>query len=148
MRLSTKGRYGVRLMIDLSACKNGNPGVLKNIAERQGVSEKYLWKMIPPLKSAGLIKSLRGTKGGYVLSKPPAEISLKELLSVLEGPLSLAECVDTPSVCKRSDFCVTRDIWKEMSEKIYQMFDSVKLKDMATKYESKLSDPLNSSMPK
>lgn len=145
MRLSTKGRYGVRLMIDLAACKNGKPGVLRNIAERQGVSEKYLWKMIPPLKSAGLIKSVRGAKGGYVLSKSPAAISLKELLSVLEGPLSLAECVDTPSVCTRSDFCVTRNIWKDMSEKVSQVFDTVSLKDIAIKYEATL---LNSSYVK
>ncbi|MBC8227953.1 Rrf2 family transcriptional regulator, partial [bacterium] len=87
MKLSTKGRYGVRLMIDL-AIHYGEGNVLKDIAERQEISEKYLWNLTVPLRIAGLINSTRGPRGGYTLAKHPSEITLKDVVHVLEGPLS------------------------------------------------------------
>ena len=102
MKLSTRGRYGVRLMLDLALHYGEGPIFLKDIAERQGISEKYLWQLINPLKTTGLINSQRGAHGGYVLGKAPERISLKEILQILEGSLCLVDCVDNPSFCERS----------------------------------------------
>ena len=120
MKLSTKGRYGARLMQDLAVhYGNGNgPVLLKDIAERQGISEKYLGHLIAPLKAAGLINSTRGAHGGYMLAKGPSGITLKEVIQALEGSLSLAECIDAPCVCHRVKSCVTRDILEEMGEDV------------------------------
>ena len=98
MKLSTKGRYGVRLMFDLALHYGEGTVSLKDVAKRQGISEKYLWHLIPPLKNAGLINSTRGSQGGYVLAKPPHLISLKEILLVLEGSMCLVDCTEQPSL--------------------------------------------------
>lgn len=137
MKLSTKGRYGVRLMIDLALhCGKGHV-LLKDIAERQEISEKYLWQLIPPLKNAGLINSFRGAHGGYMLAKAPAHITLKDIVTTLEGSLSLAECVDHPSLCKRANTCASRDVWQEVSEKILEVLESFTLEEMMKKHKSK-----------
>jgi Rrf2 family protein len=137
MKLSTKGRYGTRLMVDLALHHGEGPILLKEIAERQEISEKYLWQLISPLKNAGLINSTRGAHGGYNLAKPPAQITLKEIVVTLEGPMCLVECVDTPSVCSRSDTCVSRDVWHEVSEKILQTLESITLEYLVEKQKSK-----------
>ncbi|OGX14793.1 MAG: hypothetical protein A2166_05765 [Omnitrophica WOR_2 bacterium RBG_13_41_10] len=137
MKLSTKGRYGVRLMLELALCYGKGPVFLKDIAGRQEISEKYLWHLITPLKTAGLINSSRGAHGGYALAKPPSEINLKEIIDVLEGSLSLVECVENTSVCRRVQFCVTRDIWQEITDKITQTLRAVTLKDMVDKQKAK-----------
>ena len=137
MKLSTKGRYGVRLMVDLALRYGEGPILLKDIAERQEISEKYLWQLISPLKSAGLINSTRGAHGGYMLAKPPAQITLKEIVVTLEGPMCLVECVDNPSLCSRADTCVSRDIWHQVSEKILQTLESVTLEYMVEKQKRK-----------
>jgi len=137
MRLSTKGRYGARLMLDLATHYNDGFILLKDVAKREDISEGYLEHLLPLLKTAGLINSLRGSKGGYKLAKAPSEISLKEVIQALEGSLSPAECVVAPSVCERVRFCVTRDIWKEVGEKISQTLESVTLKDMVEMQKNK-----------
>jgi len=98
-------------MIELALHHGAGPVLLKEIAERQGISEKYLWHLINPLKTTGLVNSIRGAHGGYVLGKAPEAITLKEILQVLEGSLCLVDCVDNPSLCERSSSCVSRDIW-------------------------------------
>ena len=118
MRLSTKGRYGARLMLELALNYGNGPVLLKDIARRQEISEGYLEHLLPPLKAAGLVNSRRGPHGGYMLAKTPSEITLREVVQVLEGSLSPAECVDTPSVCQRVHSGVARDIWKKLGEKI------------------------------
>ncbi|MBM3237603.1 Rrf2 family transcriptional regulator [Candidatus Poribacteria bacterium] len=133
MKLSTKGRYGVRLMIDLALHYGEGPILLKDIARRQEVSEKYLWNLTMPLKIAGLINSTRGPQGGYTLAKQPSEINLKEIVRVLEGPLCIVECVDNPSLCKRSQTCIARDVWSDISDKISQTLESITLQDMVEK---------------
>jgi Rrf2 family protein len=138
MKLSTKGRYGVRLMVDLALHYGEGPILLKDIAERQEVSEKYLWQLISSLKNTGLINSTRGAYGGYNLAKSPAQITLKEIVVTLEGPISLVECVDTPSVCSRSDTCVSRDVWHEVSEKILQTLESITLEYLVEKQKHKV----------
>ncbi len=130
MRLSTKGRYGARLMLELALYYGKGPVLLKDIAKREEISEGYLEHLLPPLKAAGLVNSSRGAHGGYTLAKTPSEITLREVVQALEGPLSPAECVHTPNVCQRVRSCVTRDIWKKLGEKISQTLESVTLKDM------------------
>jgi Rrf2 family protein len=137
VKLSTKGRYGVRLMFDL-ALHNGEGAVsLKDVAKRQGISEKYLWHLIPPLKNAGLITATRGAHGGYVLAKPPHLISLKEILETVEGSMSLVECTDQPSLCNRSGSCVAREIWAEVTDRMLKALASFTLEEMLEKQKVK-----------
>ena len=137
MKLSTKGRDGVRLMLDIALhCAEG-PVSLRAISKRQNITEKYLWHLINPLKSAGLIESTRGAHGGYVLAKPFSDISIKEIVRCLEGPLTLVECVEKPGTCSRSPSCVARDVWKEVADKISETLESITLKDIVEKHHNK-----------
>jgi len=140
MKLSTRGRYGVRLMFDLALHYGSGPIYLKDIAERQGISAKYLWQLINPLKSTGLVNSTRGAHGGYVLGKEPEQISLKEILRVLEGSLCLVDCVDNPSLCERAPSCVSREIWGETSKGMQQMLENTTLATMIIKQQEKLQN--------
>ncbi len=133
MKLSTKGRYGVRLMFDLALHYGQGAVALKEVAKRQGISEKYLWHLIPPLKNAGLVNATRGSHGGYVLAKPPQGINLKDILSVLEGPIYLVECTKDSSVCDRSGMCITRDVWAEVTERMLEALESFTLERMVEK---------------
>ncbi len=119
MKISTKGRYGLRAMIDIAAkSTDGTPVFLSEIAKRQGVSEKYLEHIFSILHKAGLVKAIRGRKGGYLLNREPHQISLYEIISTLEGPCTLVDCVDDQKACSRFETCVTRDIWKLLGERI------------------------------
>ncbi|MDP1991187.1 MAG: Rrf2 family transcriptional regulator [Syntrophales bacterium] len=140
MKLSTRGRYGVRLMFDLALHYGDGPIYLKDIAERQAVSVKYLWQLINPLKTKGLVNSTRGAHGGYVLGKEPGSISLKEILQVLEGSLCLVDCVDIPSLCERSPSCISREIWEEASKGMQQMLENTTLATMVLKQREKLKN--------
>ena len=137
MKLSTKGRYGVRLMIDLALHDSEGPVLLKDIARRQGISEKYLWNLINPLKTVGLVRSTRGAHGGYRLAKEPAEITLKDIMRVLEGSLCLVDCVENPSSCKRSTTCITRDVWSEASQGFLKTLEAMTLKTMVDRHRVK-----------
>jgi Rrf2 family protein len=140
MKLSTRGRYGVRLMLELALRYGEGPVLLKDIAERQGISEKYLWQLINPLKTTGLVNSLRGAHGGYVLGKSPEAISLKAILQILEGPLCLVDCVDNPSLCERADSCISRDIWGEASKNMQQTLEDTTLAAMVERQKEKLKN--------
>ena len=100
------------------------------IAQRQEISEKYLWQLINPLKAAGLINSLRGAHGGYMLAKKPDEINLRQILTVLEGSLSLVDCVENPSGCDRVAGCITRDVWSEATKSILDTLEAITLEKM------------------
>jgi len=130
MKLSTRGRYGVRLMLDLALHQGEGPVLLREIAKRQEISEKYLWQLINPLKAAGMINSQRGAHGGYVLAKKPAEINLQQILSVLEGSLCMVDCVENPAGCDRAPGCVTRDVWTEASKGILDTLEAMTLEKM------------------
>jgi Rrf2 family protein len=132
MKLSTKGRYGVRLMLDLAAHYGERPVLLREISQREDISEKYLWHLINPLKSVGLIHATRGAHGGYELAKAPSEISVKDILEVVEGPLCLVDCVEKPATCKRSSFCIAHDLWGEASK---VLSDSLKKTTLASLVE-------------
>lgn len=132
MKLSTKGRYGLRAMLELAFNAEEGPRTNHVIAERQEISERYLEQMLIPLKQSGLIKSLRGSQGGYVLGRAPQDISVGDILRVLEGPLGPVDCVSeqNPDDCKRADICVTRIIWAKVRDCISEVLDSYSLLDL------------------
>ena len=133
MRLSTKIRYGYRLMVEL-AMHWGEPAVaLKEISERQNISLLYLRQIIMSLEAAGLVKSHRGSKGGYALARAPESIDLIEITRALEGPMALVECIDDPGACERSEWCATRLLWKQMTEQIEKVFSSQTLAGLTSK---------------
>jgi Rrf2 family protein len=140
VKLSTRGRYGVRLMLELALHYGEGPILLKDIAERQGISEKYLWQLINPLKTTGLVHSQRGAHGGYVLGKDPEAISLKAILQILEGPLCLVDCVDNPGLCQRSPSCISRDIWGEASKEMQRSLEETTLAVMVERQKEKLKN--------
>jgi Rrf2 family protein len=137
MKLSTRGRYGVRLMLELALHYGEGPILLRDIAERQGISEKYLWQLINPLKTTGLVNSQRGAHGGYMLGKAPEAISLKAILQILEGSLCLVDCVDNPALCERSLSCISRDIWREASKNMQQTLEDTTLAAMVERQKEK-----------
>lgn len=137
MKLSTKGRYGVRMMIDLAAHYGEGPVLLREVAKRQEISEKYLSNLVNPLKAMGLVEATRGVHGGYVLGKAPARITMKEIIEVLEGPLCLVDCVEKPVVCNRASFCISRDLWSEASEGMARVLEKYTLADMVERQKAK-----------
>lgn len=137
MRLSTKGRYGLRALLDLALHQGEGLVLLKDIARRQEVSLPYLEHLIAPLIAAGLVKSTRGSRGGLLLLRSPSEIRLSEIIQVLEGSIAPVECVNDPKVCHRSGLCVTRDIWIEMKMAMSQILDSTTLQDLVERQRQK-----------
>jgi Rrf2 family protein len=135
MKLSTRGRYSTRLMLELSFKYNTGPVLLKDISSSQDISLKYLGQLIIPLKVAGLIKSTRGSHGGYFLARPPEKIKLSEILTAVEGTLDIAECIKSPEICYRSKNCSARKIWEKASRQFYNVFESITLKDMLGKHK-------------
>ncbi len=130
MKLSTRSRYGVRMMLDLALHLDEGPVRLGAVAERQRIAVKYLEQIIIPLKKAKYVSSIRGPKGGHWLAKPPEEITVGEIVELLEGGLKLTGCVGKPAVCDRSDYCVTRFIWKEATEAIRERLDRITLREL------------------
>lgn len=137
MKLSTRTRYGVRLMLELARNKDKGQIFLKDIAREEEISEKYLSLIIMPLKSAGLVNSTRGAHGGYNLAKEPSEITLKEIVDVLEGDTCLVDCIKNSSACTRSETCASRDLWSIVSDTISRTLTSVTLEDLARKSREK-----------
>jgi Rrf2 family protein len=130
MKLSTKARYGVKAMMELAIHYLKGPIQLKIIAKNQKISKKYLEQLFIPLKAHGLIRSIRGPSGGYVLTKHPSKIYLKEVIRLLEGPFVFSECLEDKALCPNTEVCVTRDIWQELSIAINQVLSSITLEDM------------------
>jgi Rrf2 family protein len=130
MKLSTKIRYGTRAILELASRFGEGPIELKEIARSQEISIKYLEQVIIPLRTAGIVKSARGSKGGYSLAKPPSEICLFDVVETLEGPLYLVDCIKDSKLCRRSSSCVTRDIWSEVSESLHRVLKSITLDEM------------------
>lgn len=142
LKLSTKGEYGTRLMLSLARhyLSGKMVTILKDIAEEEDISFRYLEQIILPLKINRLVKSARGARGGYSLSKPPSEIKLSEILHILEGSFSLIECVEDPEYCHRIPSCVAHRVWKKASQMLNDYFESLTLHDLITcSAEKKLS---------
>lgn len=137
MKLSTKVRYGTRAMLDL-ACYYGNgPVLLKDISRRQGISLKYLDHILSSLKSAGLVKTLRGAKGGYVLNHSPSKITVKQIVEALEGSLALVECLHNKTFCRKVNSCVTRDIWNDLNKAMEAVLKTTTLEDLVMRDKEK-----------
>ncbi len=130
MRLSTRARYGTRLLLELALNFNQGTIFLKDIAEKEEISEKYLSHLVIPLRAGGLIISSRGAHGGYQLAKPPSQITMKEIVQTLEGSISFVECVKNPDICSRVSKCVTRNIWKKLDERVSEVLNSITLEDL------------------
>lgn len=133
MRLSTRSRYGVRLMLALASNKQKKPVFLKDIAHSEEISEKYLSQIIIPLKGKGLVTTFRGAHGGYLLSRPASEITLRDIVEPLEGDLSLVDCVTNPGICDRANECATREVWDELSSLLLNFLETVTLEDLIQK---------------
>lgn len=137
MKISTKGRYGVRFMLDLAIHGQESAVTLKAVARRQQISEKYLWQVVTRLKSAGLIAATVGAGGGYTLARDPGKVTLKDILEPLEGDCALVKCTRRASVCGRSAACVAREIWQEVSRALTRAMEKITLQTMMEKYEAK-----------
>lgn len=139
MKVSTKGRYGLRAIVDLAVNDKDGQVPLKSVAERQGLSENYLEQLFSSLKKAGLVKSIRGAQGGYMLAKPAEKISVGDVLRSLEGTLCPVDCIDleAPVSCDRADMCVTATVWAKLRDKINEVVDSISIADLVLEFENK-----------
>lgn len=133
MKLSTKGRYGLRAVLDLAMNGELEAVALSSIAERQDISISYLEQLIAKLKKAGIVKSIRGAQGGYLLAKKPEEISVGHILRALEGDLNIVDCAEViggGETCSGSDLCVTKYVWKRISDSINNTVDTMMLSEL------------------
>lgn len=145
LKLSTKGRYGVKAMLDLAVHNSSVPVSIKSISHRQGISEYYLEQLFAPLRKAKLITSIRGAQGGYVLAKDPKDITVLDIMNILEGPVDISDCIDGTD-CTNIDMCATRVLWKKIKNSIDSVMASVTLQDMLDDYESFKGTPINESV--
>ena len=135
MKISTKGRYGLRLMADLAVHYERGLLPLKEIAARQEISEKYLEQIMMQLNRSGLVRSVRGAQGGYRLAQPPEEITVGAVLRVLEGSLSPVDCIACEApCCERMDQCVTVGVWRKLDEAVRGVVDTITLQDLRDEY--------------
>ena len=141
MRISTKGRYALRLMLDLATYNTGEPVSLKDIARRQEISEKYLEQIIAVLNKAGFVRSIRGAQGGYLLKRDPKDYTIGMILRLTEGDMAPVDCVseENDDVCERKDSCVTIRIWKQINDAVNGVIDNITLADML-QWQNELSD--------
>jgi Rrf2 family protein len=133
MKLSTKTRYGIRAVVELAENYGRDPLQLKIISKDQGISIKYLEQIMAILKSAGIVTSSRGAKGGYLLAKPPNKIKLSDCFNCLEGPVVTVECVEDENYCSKTRNCIARGVWAEIEKAIFSVLDSITLQDMVEK---------------
>jgi Rrf2 family cysteine metabolism transcriptional repressor len=137
VKLSTRTRYGTRALLDLARHRGGKPVRLKDIAERQNISLHYLEHIITPLVGAGIVRSIRGARGGIQISKRPEQVKLSEVVALLEGTMAPVDCVIDPESCRRSDSCATRDVWSEVKNAIDKALNSVTLQDLIEREQAK-----------
>jgi len=144
MKISTRGRYALRLMLDLALNSPDQYVTIKSISERQNISNKYLEQIITALSRAGYVKSIRGAQGGYKLARPAEEYTVGMVLRLIEGSLAPVACMDdTPNKCPRSNDCVTLDIWKKLNDAINDVVDNITLADLVNQHKTKLMSDNN-----
>jgi Rrf2 family cysteine metabolism transcriptional repressor len=143
MKLGTKTRYSSRAMLDLALNYDSGSSMVsaREIAEHQRLSPKYLESLLAALRSAGLVRSVRGTEGGYSLARPPAQINLRQIYHVFEGTAGFVECTTNPEYCNRTDGCVTQEIWAQMYDACMEILESTTLEDLARRAREKREDP-------
>ncbi len=139
VKLSTKGRYGTRLMLNLALHYDAGqePVILKNVAKEEEISIRYLEQIIIPLKLSKLVKSIRGAGGGYILTQPPSKVKLIEIIEALEGPIALVDCVDDIDYCDRMPRCATFEVWKEANNLLRDYFSKTTLQDLVKRSQKK-----------
>lgn len=130
MKLSTRTRYGMRAVLELAENYGKGPLQLKIIAQHQEISAKYLEQLMTILKSAGIVNSVRGSKGGYVLVKAPEQIKLSDIFHCLEGPVVTVDCVENKSYCTRTNDCVARQVWVEVQKAVMEVLQSITLQNL------------------
>lgn len=138
MKISTKGRYALRLMLDLAVNYTGEYITIKSIAKRQEISEKYLEQIITQLSRAGFVKSARGAQGGYMLARKPADYTVGEILRTMEGNLAPVACLEeNHEICSRANECVTLEVWMKLEQAINNVVDNITLADLVTRHDEK-----------
>ncbi|WP_113919825.1 RrF2 family transcriptional regulator [Alkalibaculum bacchi] len=142
MRLSSRGRYGVAAMYELSTYDDDQSVSLKEIAKNQGLSLSYLEQLFSTLKKERLVISQRGAKGGYKLAKPPQKISVGDIIRAVEGPIEFSECVGGAEnyECNKSSMCVTKDVWQEVNDSVNSVIDNITLQDLLDKNQKKVKE--------
>ncbi len=137
MRLSTKGQYAVRAIVTLSCHETGKPVTLKAISQEEGISLSYLEQLFVKLRRGAIVKSVRGPGGGYVLAKPASEISVGEVIAVVEEPLNPVACLDDDSeTCVRANKCITQKVWKGLAEKMAEFLNSISIESLRNEVKS------------
>lgn len=140
MRFSAKGEYGVRAIIDIALFSKKSPVQVKEIAGRQGIPERFLEQVMAALKRAGLVESIRGVQGGYLLAQSSRDISLTDVIEAIEGPLEVMGCTSEKNIrCKEKDMCALKDVWQEVQLTITEALDSITLEDLCNRTTSKTS---------
>jgi Rrf2 family cysteine metabolism transcriptional repressor len=130
MKLSSRFRYGLRLLTDLAKNYQKGPVLLRNIAECEKISKKYLEQIVITLKNAGIVRATRGSKGGYYLMQAPEKIKIVEMYHLLEGSFAPVDCLDNPKICSLRNSCPTRKLWSELNKSIEKVFDNLTLADL------------------
>ena len=130
MKLSTKGRYGLRAAVDLAMFAKNEPLSISTIAAREGISESYLEQLFAKLKKAGIVHSIRGTNGGYQLARAAADISVGDVLRALEGDMVVVDCPDNETECAKFGSCVTKYVWKRINNSINEAMDAMTLEEI------------------
>ena len=130
MKLSTRSRYGVRILVDLARNSNQGPVQMGEISKRQDISVKYLEQLIRPLKQANMVNSVRGPKGGHLLTKKPEDITLGQIVRLFEGQSELVECISNPEKCSMSDDCQVRLAWGDATRALYEKLDNTTIADL------------------
>ena len=136
MKLSTRSRYGARILVDLARHNGQGPVQIGEISKRQDISVKYLEQLIRPLKQASMVTSVRGPKGGHLLAKKPEEITLGQIVRLFEGQSELVECISHPEKCSMSDDCQVRLAWKDATRVLYEKLDSTTISDLMKRNDS------------
>lgn len=137
MKISTRGRYGTRIMLELALRHGEGPLKVKDLASLHDLSAKYLENLLAILKAAGLVSAVHGSRGGYVLARPPSETPLRRVYEALEGPLSIVHCAGDPAGCPRSRLCAVRDVWTEIQEQVGRTLDSITLAGLVERHRGK-----------
>lgn len=137
MKLSTKGKYGLKAIFELSLHVNEGPIPLNMIASKQKIPEQYLEQIFSTLKKSKLITSVRGAQGGYLLNKAPNEVTVGDVLAILEGPVALSQCIIEEGVCENSNDCSTKLVWEKLKKGIEDVLNSITLQDMVDDYNKK-----------
>jgi Rrf2 family protein len=133
MKISTRSRYGLRLLMELTQHRDDKPVFLNEIAKNQAISEKYLSKLVIPLRGAGIIKSERGAHGGYVLARKPDAINLRQVIEALEGGFTLVDCTEDPEACARASDCAARSVWTGLEAAMKGYCEALSLADIVNR---------------